>query len=139
MEPLPKGVELVATPAADVEFLLLGAEFSGDVPTLFKQLPGLKVVQSFSAGVDQLLPLIPQGVVLCSAVAVHDVAVSEWVVAVILAMNRRIPEFIDLQRRGEWRRDIANQTDDLEGKTVLVVGYGSIGKAVAPTLGRCVR
>jgi len=130
MEPLPEGVELVAKPAPDVEVLVLGPGFD-DLPALFKQLPRLKFVQSFSAGVDQLLPLIPQGVVLCSAVGVHDVAVSEWVVAVILAMNRRIPEFIDLQRRGEWRRDIANQTDDLEGKTVLVVGYGSIGKAVA--------
>src|SRR6202158_1942273 len=130
MEPLPEGVELVAKPAPDVEVLVLGSGFD-DLPALFKQLPRLKFVQSFSAGVDQLLPLIPQGVVLCSAVGVHDVAVSEWVVAVILAMNRRIPEFIDMQRRGEWRRDIASQTDDLDGKTVLVVGYGSIGKAVA--------
>jgi phosphoglycerate dehydrogenase-like enzyme len=79
--------------------------------------------------------VIPPGVVLCSAVGVHDVAVSEWVMAVILTMERRIPEFIDLQRRGEWRRDIANQVDDLEGKTVLVLGYGSIGKAVAQRLG----
>jgi phosphoglycerate dehydrogenase-like enzyme len=73
-------------------------------------------------------------VILCSAVGVHDVSVSEWVVAVILTMERRIPEFIDMQRRGEWNRDIANQTDDLEGKTVLVLGYGSIGKAVARRL-----
>src|ERR1700682_1291780 len=138
MEPLPKGVELVATPAADVEFLLLGAEFSGDVPTLFKQLPGLKVVQTFSAGVDRLLPLIPTGVVLCSAVGVHDVAVSEWVVAVILAMNRRLPEFPEVQRHSEWKRGLAEPTDffdhpleDLEGKKVLVVGHGSIGRAVA--------
>src|ERR1700682_3833520 len=134
MEPLPEGVELVAKPAPDVEVLVLGPGFD-DVPALFKQLPRLKFVQSFSAGVDQLLPLIPQGVVLCGAVGVHDVAVSQWVLAVILTMERRIPEFIDLQRRGEWRRDIANQTDDLEGKTVLVVGYGSIGKAVALRLG----
>jgi phosphoglycerate dehydrogenase-like enzyme len=131
MEPLPKGVELVAKPAPDVEFVLLGAEFSDDVPGLFKQLPGLKVVQSFSAGVDWLLPMIPPGVVVCSAVGVHDVAVSEWVVAVILAMNRRLPEFLELQHRADWNRDMANQIDDLEGKTVLVVGYGSIGKAVA--------
>jgi phosphoglycerate dehydrogenase-like enzyme len=94
----------------------------------------VKVVQSFSAGVDRLLPMIPPGVVLCSAVGVHDVAVSEWVMAVILTMERRIPEFIDLQRRGEWRHDIANQVDDLDGKTVLVLGYGSIGKAVAQRL-----
>jgi phosphoglycerate dehydrogenase-like enzyme len=130
MEPLPKGVELVGDAAPDVEVLVLGPGFD-DLPALFKQLPRLKFVQSFSAGVDHLLPQIPPGVILCSAVGVHDVAVSEWVVAVILAMGRRIPEFLDLQRRSEWNRDIANPVEDLEGKTVLVLGYGSIGKAVA--------
>jgi phosphoglycerate dehydrogenase-like enzyme len=134
MEPLPEGVALVAKPSPDVEFFVLGGELSNDVPALLKQLPGVKVVQSFSAGVDRLLPMIPPGVVLCSAVGVHDVAVSEWVMAVILTMVRRIPEFIDLQRRGEWRRDIADPIDDLDGKTVLVLGYGSIGKAVAQRL-----
>lgn len=134
MEPLPEGVELVAKPAPDVEFFVLGGELSDDVPALLKELPGVKVVQSFSAGVDRLLPMIPPGVVLCSAVGVHDVAVSEWVIAVILTMEQRISEFIDLQRRGEWRRDIADQIEDLDGKTVLVLGYGSIGKAVARRL-----
>jgi phosphoglycerate dehydrogenase-like enzyme len=141
MEPLPKDVELVAKPDPEVEFLLLSAEFSGDVPAVFRRLPGLKVVQTFSAGVDRLLPLIPPGVVLCSAVGVHDVAVSEWVVAVILAMNRRLPDFLERQRRGEWNRDLAEPGDfsnhpleDLEGKTVLVVGHGSIGSAVAQRL-----
>jgi phosphoglycerate dehydrogenase-like enzyme len=130
MDPLPKGVELVAEPAPDVDVLLLGPGFD-DLPALFEQLPRLRFVQAFSAGVDHLLPLIPQGVVLCSAVGVHDVAVSEWVMAVILAMNRRLPEFLEVQHRAEWNPDLANQSDDLEGKTVLIVGSGSIGKAVA--------
>jgi phosphoglycerate dehydrogenase-like enzyme len=136
MGPLPEGVELVAEPSPDVEMLVLGPELAEDVPELLAQLPGLRVVQSFSAGVDQLLPLIPPGVVLCSAVGVHDVAVSEWVVAVILAMGRRLPEFGEMQRRTEWNRAIAeprsNQpVDDLDGKIVLVLGYGSIGRALA--------
>ena len=136
MGPLPEGVELVAEPSPDVEMLVLGPELAEDVPELLAQLPGLRVVQSFSAGVDQLLPLIPPGVVLCSAVGVHDVALSEWVVAVILAMGRRLPEFGEMQRRTEWNRAIAeprsNQpVDDLDGKIVLVLGHGSIGRALA--------
>jgi phosphoglycerate dehydrogenase-like enzyme len=138
MEPLPKGVELVAKPAPDVELLVLGHEFGDDVPELLKQLPGLKVVQAFSAGVDWLLPLIPPGVVLCSAVGVHDASVSEWVVAVMLAMRRRLPEFGDAQRRADWNPKIAepdqssnHPIEDLDGQVVLVLGYGSIGKALA--------
>jgi phosphoglycerate dehydrogenase-like enzyme len=136
MGAMPESVELVSQPAPDVELLVLAHDFGNDVPALFKQLPGLKVVQAFSAGVDWLLPLIPPGVVLCSAVGVHDASVSEWVVAAILAMRRRLPEFGEMQRRGEWNREIADvkandPIDDLEGKTVLVVGHGSIGKALA--------
>jgi phosphoglycerate dehydrogenase-like enzyme len=138
---MPDGVELVAEPAPDVEMMVLGPELARDVPAIFKQLPGLRVVQSFSAGVDYLLPLIPPGVMLCSAAGVHDASVSEWVVAVILAMRRRLPEFGELQRNAEWKRDLAEPNDfsnhpidDLEGRTVLVLGYGSIGKAVAARL-----
>jgi len=131
MEPLPKGVHLVAEPEPDVEVFVLGPDFSDDFRALFKQLPGVKLVQSFSAGVDHLLPLIPPGVVLCSAVGVHDVPVAEWVVAAILAMGRRIPEFLEAQRRAEWNHDIANPIEDLGGKTVLVLGHGSIGRALA--------
>jgi phosphoglycerate dehydrogenase-like enzyme len=131
MEPLPKGVHLVAEPEPDVEVVVLGPDFSDDFRALFKQLPGVKLVQSFSAGVDHLLPLIPPGVVLCSAVGVHDVPVAEWVVAAILVMGRRIPEFLEAQRRAEWNHDIANPIEDLGGKTVLVLGHGSIGRALA--------
>jgi phosphoglycerate dehydrogenase-like enzyme len=138
MEPLPVGVELVAEPAPDVEVLVLGHEFGDHLPALFKRLPGLKFVQAFSAGVDWLLPLIPPGIVLCSAVGVHDASVSEWVVATMLAMRRRLPEFGDAQRRAEWNDTIAepdpssqHPISDLENQTVLVLGYGSIGKALA--------
>src|SRR5258706_15081089 len=141
MGPMPEVIELVAVPDPDVEMMVLGPEFANDVPAILKQLPGLRVVQSFSAGVDYLLPLIPPGVMLCSAAGVHDASVSEWVVAAILAMRRRLPEFGELQRRAEWVRDLAepddfsnHPIDDLEGRTVLVVGYGSIGKALAARL-----
>jgi phosphoglycerate dehydrogenase-like enzyme len=138
---MPEGIELVSEPAPDVEMMVLGPEIAKDVPAIFKQLPGLRVVQSFSAGVDYLLPLIPPGVMLCSAAGVHDASVSEWVVAVILAIRRRLPEFGELQRHAEWKRALAEPADfsthpveDLEDSTVLVVGYGSIGKALAARL-----
>jgi len=141
LEPLPDGVQLVAEPALDVEFVVLNFDVAGRLPTLFDELPGLRVIQSLSAGVDWLLPKVPPGIVVCRAVGVHDASVSEWVVAVILATRRRLLELWDLQRRAEWNRDIAEATDgwqhpidDLEGATVLVVGHGSIGRAVVARL-----
>jgi phosphoglycerate dehydrogenase-like enzyme len=93
-------------------------------------------VQSLSAGVDWLLPKVPEGIVVCRAVGVHDGPVSEWVVAGILAMQRRLPAFIEFQRHAEWNRSGAEPAmiDDLDGHMAVVVGHGSIGRALAARL-----
>lgn len=134
--PLPEGVELVSEPGPDVEFVVLGFQMADRLPGLFDELPGLRVAQSLSAGVDWLLPNVPARIIVCRAVGVHDGPVSEWVVAAILAMQRRLPAFIEFQRRAEWNRSGAQPAtiDDLEGHTVVVVGHGSIGRALAARL-----
>jgi len=60
--------------------------------------------------------------------------VAEWVVMAILASRRRLPEHIDGQRSGAWREDRVTG-DDLEGATVVLLGYGAIGRAVEARLG----
>jgi phosphoglycerate dehydrogenase-like enzyme len=136
LEPLPESVQLVAEPEPDVTMVVLSFEIADRLPGLFDELPQLKVIQSLSAGVDWLLPKVPPGVVVCRAVGVHDGPVSEWVVAAILAMQRRLPEFVEFQRRGEWNRSTVEPPaiDDLDGRTVLIVGHGSIGRALAARL-----
>jgi phosphoglycerate dehydrogenase-like enzyme len=144
LEPLPAGVELVGEPEAEVEFVIYGPELSERGRDLFRQLPSLRVVQAVSAGVDSLVPLVPDGVVVCGASGAHDIAVAEWVVAMLLALRRRLPEFRELQRRAEWDSNagdwivtgpsLVGPIDDLDGATVLILGHGSIGRAVAARL-----
>jgi phosphoglycerate dehydrogenase-like enzyme len=133
---LPKGVELVAEPEPDVEMLVAGPEFGDRLPALFKLLPRLRVVQSFSAGVDWLVPIAPRGVVVCRAVGVHDASVADWVMAAMLTMQRRLPEFIESQRRAVWDRSEGDESKvkDLEDQSVVIVGHGSIGRALAARL-----
>lgn len=141
LEPLPPGVELVSKPGPDVEVLLLGPElWHDDLGALLSGLPDLRFLQAFSAGVDSILPLVTPDVIVCKAVGVHDVSVAEWVMAAILAMQHRLPEFWDLQRRARWDRSMVEPEPgnrpigDLEGKTVLVVGHGDIGRGLAARL-----
>ena len=144
LEPLPDGVEIVAEPDAEVEFLVFGPELAPGAAALFEQLPNLRVVQSTSAGVDSLLPFVPDGVVVCGASGAYDIAVSEWVVATLLALRWRLPEFRELQRRAEWDHNAGDWITrgpplvapiaDLDGATILILGYGSIGRALAARL-----
>jgi phosphoglycerate dehydrogenase-like enzyme len=89
-------------------------------------------VQTLSAGVDTLVEHIPSDVILCDGSGVHDASVSEWVVMATLAMRRHLPEYVLSQRDAAWQR--ASGGADLEGATVLILGYGSIGRAVEQRL-----
>ena len=99
-------------------------------------MSSLRLVQTLESGVDWLLPHVPTGVTVCNSRGAHDAAVAEWVVGVILAMQRRLPDHIAAQGQGLWRGVVRRDrwqppfAGDLEGATVLIVGYGSIGAAV---------
>jgi phosphoglycerate dehydrogenase-like enzyme len=86
-------------------------------------------VQTLSAGVDWIVGDVPPGVTLCNGSGVHDAPVSEWTLAAILAMRRELPQQLEWQHAAKWHRP-ETEIDDLEGSTVLILGYGSIGRAV---------
>ncbi|GIW34543.1 2-hydroxyacid dehydrogenase [Meiothermus sp.] len=140
LQGLPLGVEVAFLPkegplsqkALQTEFAV--APYGGGARRFFAELPHLKhlkVVQTLTAGVDWILPHLPPGVVLCDAAGVHDVPVSEWIVAAILSAIKRFPEFRDAQREQRWAY---RWVDDLEGSTVLFLGYGSIARATEKRL-----
>ncbi|MDN4471884.1 2-hydroxyacid dehydrogenase [Demequina zhanjiangensis] len=93
------------------------------------QCRNLKVIQIPSAGYEHVAGLVPDGVVLANARGVHDTRVAEMTVGLALASRRRLPQFIDAQRRGVWEQD--PWTPALADSRALIVGYGSIGAAIA--------
>ena len=104
---LPAAVRLVPLEAlAEPGEEALGAEvvvFGFELRHLTERLsefPHLRLVQTLNAGIEWLLPHVPAGVTLCNASGVHDIPVAEWVVAAILAMERRLPQFWEHQRGG---------------------------------------
>ena len=136
---LPEGIEIRDVPAwgdlgdqpRHADILIAGFDYARTVEIL-PQLQDLRLVQTLSAGVDMLAPHVPQGVVLCDGSGVHDASVSEWVVLAILAMRRHLPDYVMSQHDATWQW--ASGGADLEDATVLIVGYGSIGRAVEARL-----
>jgi phosphoglycerate dehydrogenase-like enzyme len=122
----PDGSALPAS-AGQVEFYVPPFFPAPPAIAAIDQLPKLAVVQALTAGVDRLQPQIPAGVTLCNARGVHDASTAEWVVGAMLAALREFPHFAREQAAQRWSYQF---TDCLAGKTVLIVGYGSIGAAV---------
>jgi len=117
--------------AADVEFYVPSFFPSPASIAAMRQMPRLRVVQTLTAGVDWIRPNVPPGVALCNARGAHDAATAEWVVAAMLGALRGFPRFSVEQAAGRWAYQA---TDQLATKTVLIVGYGSIGAAVEQRL-----
>jgi phosphoglycerate dehydrogenase-like enzyme len=151
----PPEAEIVRLPRAipspvDVDFWIVPF-YRKDAATAFLQLRGVKVAQSLMAGVDWILPWLPPGITLCDGRGIHDISASEWVMAAIMATMKRFPLYRDLQNKQQWKGfatvtdGFLNETgpsrgqytvlaEDVAGKTVLIVGYGSIGSAIEARL-----
>ncbi|MEW2635084.1 2-hydroxyacid dehydrogenase [Streptomyces sp. NPDC048389] len=97
-------------------------------------MSSVRVVQTLSAGIDHVQPALaslPAGVRLCNAKGVHEASTAELALALILASLRGIPGFVRGQEAEEWR---AGFYPALADKSVLIVGYGSIGAAIEDRL-----
>lgn len=97
-------------------------------------MTSVRVVQTLSAGIDHVTPgldLLPSGVTLCNARGVHEASTAELTIALVLASLRGIPGFVRGQDAEEWR---AGFYPALADKSVLIVGYGSIGAAIEDRL-----
>jgi phosphoglycerate dehydrogenase-like enzyme len=97
----------------------------------------LRWVQLPTAGVrGALFPeLVESPVVVTNARGVHAVPMAEHLLALMLALVRRLPEARDLQRAGRWGQAElwagGPAFDELDGKTLGVVGPGAVGSALA--------
>jgi phosphoglycerate dehydrogenase-like enzyme len=126
----PDGAPLPPS-AAEVEFYVPPFFPAVEAVAAMSLMPKLRVVQTMTAGFDRVRPYLPVGAVLCNARGVHDASTAEWVVGAAIAALRQFPYFATEQAAGRWSYRF---TGCLAGKTVLIVGYGSIGKAVESRL-----
>jgi phosphoglycerate dehydrogenase-like enzyme len=94
--------------------------------------PGLKWLLTLTAGIDHVVSELPAGVALYNAHSLHDRAVAQHAVALMLAAGRGLHRFRDVQHRAEWQKAGAMHT--LEGRRVTVWGYGHIGKLLEAML-----
>ncbi|HUK10058.1 MAG TPA: D-2-hydroxyacid dehydrogenase [Stellaceae bacterium] len=111
-------------PEADV-VLMAGNLDLGDLGT---RAPRLRWLQSMSAGVEKIIPMVPPGVALTNASGVHGPRGGEYVFACLLMLNSRVPQFVTNQQQRLWKQIHSTR---LKGKTVVIFGVGAIGGEAA--------
>lgn len=136
LEPLPANVEFMEwdmTSAAPLDAIDIV------VPPYFKLLKVLhrlagvrtRLVQSQSIGYDDVAELLPPGVTFANAATVHETSAAELAMALILASQRGIPDFVRASKQGHWA---PSWHESLADRTVLLVGYGGVGRAIEERL-----
>jgi phosphoglycerate dehydrogenase-like enzyme len=114
-----------------VGFYVMPYMFATVTGEVIARMPNVRAVQTLTAGYEHVLPYLRDGIQLCNARGVHDASTAELAVTLTLAALRGVPGFVRAQDRGEWS---PGWQESLADKTVLIVGYGAIGKAIEARL-----
>lgn len=115
----------------EVELYIPPYQMRPAVADVLPRMTSLRVVQTLSAGVDNIRSRIPAGVTLCNGRGIHETSTAELALTLTLAGLRGIPRFVRQQDRGEWR---GGWEPALADKRVLIVGYGAVGRAIEARL-----
>ena len=94
---------------------------------LMAQMPRLKVCQMLTAGFDNALAHLPEGVILCNAAGVHDASTAELTIGLIIANLRGLDDAARDMAKGIWRQ---RRLPALADKLVLVIGAGGVAQAI---------
>ena len=123
--------EDVPDSVAEVEFYVAPYQLGPRGGEVMAQMPRLRVVQTLTAGVDNIRSAVPEGVTLCNGRGIHDASAAELAVTLTLASLRDVPRWVRRQDAHDWA---PSWRESLADKTVLIVGYGSIGEAIEARL-----
>lgn len=114
----------------DVEVLLRGYLTAETFDRVIARAPRLRWVHSASAGVERVLTPASRerDLVITNARGVFSRPIAEYVLLMILAVSRRLPQLLELQRERTWQ---PLEGAELRDVTIGIAGYGSIGRAIA--------
>ena len=104
------------------------------IPFEPRQVPRLRWIQLNTVAVDHVLTgaVATTGVRIANVRGAYSVAVAELAVGAMVALTRRFRNAHSLQLQNRWPDDFTPLTgENCYGKTLSIVGYGSIGRHLA--------
>jgi phosphoglycerate dehydrogenase-like enzyme len=148
----PEGIELIPVPDPPDHEIELDVWIPDAYPSravlALPYLRGFRLALTLMAGTEWISGLVGPEVTICNAHGAHNTSTAEWTLSAILTMLKYVPLYLDIQREGKWSRRFEVPAhyvrvtgdgsllyppvmlEELTGKTLLLVGYGSIGKDI---------
>jgi phosphoglycerate dehydrogenase-like enzyme len=117
---------------SDADAFVVGLEPIGE--PLLAAAPRLRLIQRLGVGYSNIdvAAAARRGIPVCNMPDFNSTTVAEHALMMILALLRRLFDSTLLMKAGRWPVDaVAADLHELAGKTVGIVGYGAIGRAVA--------
>lgn len=136
---IDSGVELIAVSSA-AEALAQAADADAIIGYCSNEVvaaaPQATWVQVYSAGAESCMHtarIVNNHVVLTNGQKLASPAIAEHAIAMLFALARRLPQFVQLMPDGAWSsgEELDDQIQTISGKTILVVGLGGIGTEIA--------
>ena len=116
---------------ADAEGLIIRSAVTV-TPKVLAAAPKLKVIGRAGIGVDNIdvEAATEQGVVVLNTPDANATTTAELAIAHLFSLSRNLPAADQSVRTGKWERS-AFMGAEITGKTIGIVGYGTIGRIVA--------
>ena len=115
---------------AEPDAILACSSDRSALESAFRRAPSVRWVHSRSAGLDAVLfpALVESDVPLTNGRGVFSRSLAEFVIGAVLFFAKDFRRLVESQHRGAWQ---PFEPADVAGRTLGIVGYGDIGRAVA--------
>jgi D-3-phosphoglycerate dehydrogenase len=130
-EPDAKDAALAAAVASSGASVLVVRSTPVQAPVL--DAGALSLIVRAGAGVNTIdvAGASQRGIYVSNCPGKNAVAVAELAMGLILALDRRIPDNVAELRAGAWNKKEYSKARGLHGRTLGLIGFGSIGQEVA--------
>jgi len=106
--------------------------YNARIASMVRSAPALRWIQFTTAGFESAQAFgVPPGVTVANAGDAWSAAVAEHAMTLLLALYRCLPETLLAQSARNWDRSFAPRIRSVSGHTLVIVGFGGIGRAVA--------
>ncbi len=98
---------------------------------VLERAPELRWLHTPSAGVDHVLipPVRERDITVTNSAGVHAIPIAEFVLALLLSHTKSLPSYRAAQAEARWEQSI--RPGELYQQTLLILGIGGIGQAIA--------